>query len=82
MIEAVEAVYATHQGPGEIRRVNINAAPLSHEDFCRLKPSGIGTYQVFQETYHRPTYARPWHGAQGRLQLAGNGLGPLHPGGH
>ncbi len=58
MIEAVEAVYATHQGPGEIRRVNINAAPLSHEDFCRLKPSGIGTYQVFQETYHRPTYER------------------------
>ena len=56
MIEAVRAVYDTRVDAGEIRRVNINAAPLSHEDFCRLKPAGIGTYQVFQETYHRPTY--------------------------
>ena len=56
MIEAVEAVYRTHDGHSEIRRVNINAAPLSYEDFCRLKPAGIGTYQVFQETYHRATY--------------------------
>jgi 2-iminoacetate synthase len=56
MIEAVEAVYATHSGAGEIRRVNINAAPLSAEDFQRLQPAGIGTFQVFQETYHVPTY--------------------------
>lgn len=58
MVEAVKAVYSTHEGPGEIRRVNVNAAPLSYEDFCRLKPAGIGTFQVFQETYHRPTYER------------------------
>jgi len=56
MTAAVEAVYRTKVGHGEIRRVNINAAPLSYEDFCRLKPAGIGTYQVFQETYHQPTY--------------------------
>ncbi|MBM3497806.1 MAG: [FeFe] hydrogenase H-cluster radical SAM maturase HydG [Armatimonadetes bacterium] len=56
MVRAVEAVYRTHSGPGEIRRVNVNAAPLSHEDFRALKPAGIGTYQVFQETYHRATY--------------------------
>ena len=58
MVEAVRTVYATHSGAGEIRRVNINAAPLSHEDFKALQPAGIGTYQVFQETYHRETYAR------------------------
>lgn len=58
MIEAVRAVYSVKHDSGEIRRVNINGAPLSAEDFCRLKPAGIGTYQVFQETYHRATYER------------------------
>lgn len=56
MVRDVKTVYATHSGNGEIRRVNINAAPLSYDDFCILKPAGIGTYQVFQETYHRETY--------------------------
>ncbi|MBC7286436.1 MAG: [FeFe] hydrogenase H-cluster radical SAM maturase HydG [Armatimonadetes bacterium] len=56
MVRAVEAVYSTRRGRGEIRRVNVNAAPLSYEDFCKLKPAGIGTFQVFQETYHRRTY--------------------------
>lgn len=41
-----------------IRRVNINAAPLSVEDYKIVKSAGIGTYQVFQETYHRPTYEK------------------------
>jgi 2-iminoacetate synthase len=56
MARAVEAVYATHTPKGEIRRVNINAAPLTAEGFRTLQPAGIGTYQVFQETYHRETY--------------------------
>jgi 2-iminoacetate synthase len=54
----VRAVYATRAGHGEIRRVNINAAPFDHEGFRTIKESGIGTYQVFQETYHHETYAR------------------------
>lgn len=41
-----------------IRRVNVNAAPLPIEDLRVLKQVGIGTFQVFQETYHRETYAR------------------------
>ncbi len=41
-----------------IRRVNVNAAPLPVEDLRVLKQVGIGTFQVFQETYHRETYAR------------------------
>ncbi len=56
--KAVETVYATHSGNGEIRRVNVNVAPLSVADFKDLKATGIGTYQCFQETYHRDTYAR------------------------
>jgi 2-iminoacetate synthase len=41
---------------GAIRRVNVNGAPLSIEDFRSLNEVGIGTYQIFQETYHKKTY--------------------------
>jgi len=58
IVEAVQTVYHTRRGRGEIRRVNVNAAPLSYEEFCELKPAGIGTFQVFQETYHLPTYEK------------------------
>jgi 2-iminoacetate synthase len=56
--DCVRAVYAVKDGRGEIRRVNINAAPFDHEGFKTIKASGIGTFQVFQETYHHETYAR------------------------
>ncbi len=54
--KTVKHVYKVKSGNGEIRRVNINAAPLNIEDFKIVKSSGIGTYQIFQETYHRETY--------------------------
>ncbi|MDR1053632.1 MAG: [FeFe] hydrogenase H-cluster radical SAM maturase HydG [Planctomycetaceae bacterium] len=54
----VKEIYSVRHGLDSIRRVNINAAPLSHEGYRIVKSVGIGTYQVFQETYHRPTYAR------------------------
>jgi len=54
----VDLVYQVKKGPGEIRRVNINAAPLSIEGFKTVKESGIGTYQVFQETYHPEAYKK------------------------
>lgn len=57
ILRAIRTVYATRSGPGEIRRLNVNIAPLSVEEFGRLAGAGIGTYQLFQETYHRPTYA-------------------------
>jgi 2-iminoacetate synthase len=44
--------------PGGIRRVNLNAAPLDHAGYAAVKAAGIGTYQIFQETYHHATYAR------------------------
>lgn len=52
----VKIAYGVKKGNGEIRRVNINAAPLSIEGFKIVKEAGIGTYQIFQETYHRNTY--------------------------
>jgi 2-iminoacetate synthase len=52
----VRTVYDVKKGNGEIRRVNINAAPLDVEGFKTVKESGIGTYQVFQESYHPDTY--------------------------
>ncbi|MFA8299051.1 MAG: [FeFe] hydrogenase H-cluster radical SAM maturase HydG [Hyphomicrobiales bacterium] len=51
-------VYSVKEGNGEIRRVNINAAPLDIEGFKTVKEAGIGTYQIFQETYHPETYAQ------------------------
>jgi 2-iminoacetate synthase len=54
----VRTVYSVKKGNGEIRRVNINAAPLDIEGFKIVKDAGIGTYQVFQETYHPQAYAK------------------------
>jgi 2-iminoacetate synthase len=53
---AIKTVYDTKEGNGNIRRVNINVAPMGVKNFKRLKNTGIGTYQLFQETYHRDTY--------------------------
>lgn len=52
----VRIAYAVKKGNGEIRRVNINAAPLDIEGFKVVKAAGIGTYQIFQETYHPEAY--------------------------
>jgi 2-iminoacetate synthase len=58
VLDCVDTIYATRSGPGEIRRVNVNVAPLDTDEFRALKEANIGTYQLFQETYHRETYAR------------------------
>lgn len=55
--ETITTVYKTKSGNGEIRRVNINAAPMEVEDYKKLHDVGIGTFQIFQETYHHDTYA-------------------------
>jgi 2-iminoacetate synthase len=58
-IEAIETAYAvkTEHG-GEIRRINVELAPLCVEEYRRLKKTGIGTYLLFQETYHHETYKK------------------------
>jgi 2-iminoacetate synthase len=55
-IQGVKAIYQAAVGTNKIKRVNVNCAPLSVSDFKKLKSSGIGTYQIFQETYHQETY--------------------------
>jgi len=60
--DAVRTVYSVRAGHDEIRRVNINAAPMDHAGFRTIHEAGIGTYQIFQETYHHQTYAAV-HGA-------------------
>jgi 2-iminoacetate synthase len=58
ILDSIATVYETKIGPGEIRRVNVNLAPQTTERFRQLKAANIGTFQLFQETYHRPTYAQ------------------------
>jgi 2-iminoacetate synthase len=57
ILDSIATIYDTRIGPGEIRRVNVNLAPQTTERFRQLKDAEIGTFQLFQETYHRPTYA-------------------------
>lgn len=56
--ETVRIVYGVKHDNGEIRRVNINAAPFDIPGFRTIKDAGIGTFQIFQETYHRETYEK------------------------
>lgn len=60
--EAMKNIYSvkekTRRGFGQIRRVNVNAAPMTIDELKVLKAAGIGTYQVFQETYDRHLYAK------------------------
>ena len=58
ILNSIRTVYATRHGDESIRRVNVNIAPLDVPDFRRLKEAEIGTYQLFQESYHRKTYAQ------------------------
>jgi 2-iminoacetate synthase len=74
IVESIKTIYdvkvPTRNGTGNIRRVNVNAPPMSIEDLRRLYEAGIGTYQVFQETYHRKTYAvmHPGHTLKGHYR--------------
>lgn len=58
LIEAIECCYSAKTEKGEIRRINVNVAPLSTENFKILKKAKIGTYQVFQETYNCDVYSK------------------------
>ncbi len=54
--KSVKLAYSIKKVNSEIRRVNINAAPLDNDGFKVVKEAGIGTYQIFQETYHPEAY--------------------------
>ncbi len=58
VLEAMQKIYQVKEKMGSIRRINVNIAATTVEDYRRLKEAGIGTYILFQETYHRPTYKK------------------------
>jgi 2-iminoacetate synthase len=58
ILEAMETIYQTYRKNGNIRRINVNIAATTVEEYRKLKEAGIGTYILFQETYHRDTYRK------------------------
>lgn len=56
VLECLDTIYKTQNSNGEIRRVNVNIAATTVENYRKLKKANIGTYILFQETYHKPTY--------------------------
>ncbi|WP_040952087.1 [FeFe] hydrogenase H-cluster radical SAM maturase HydG [Gorillibacterium massiliense] len=82
VLEAIRTVYSVKVDNGSIRRVNINIAATTVEDYKKLHEAEVGTYILFQETYHRPTYRKlhvkgpkhdyDWHTtAMDRAQMGG-----------
>ena len=56
ILESIKTIYSIHHKNGEIRRVNVNIAATTVENYRKLKEAGIGTYILFQETYHKENY--------------------------
>lgn len=92
ILESIKTIYSTKHRNGEIRRVNVNIAATTVENYRRLHDAKIGTYILFQETYHKENYERlhptgpksdyAWHTeAMDRAMLGGIddvGLGVLY----
>ena len=58
VLESIQTIYGIQHKNGAIRRVNVNIAATTVENYKKLHEAGIGTYILFQETYHKPTYER------------------------
>lgn len=56
ILECIKTIYSTNHKNGAIRRVNVNIAATTVENYRKLKEAGIGTYILFQETYHKESY--------------------------
>ena len=56
ILESIQTIYGIHHKNGAIRRVNVNIAATTVENYRRLRDAGIGTYILFQETYHKENY--------------------------
>ncbi len=56
VLESIKTIYGVKHKNGDIRRVNVNIAATSVENYRKLHEAGIGTYILFQETYHRESY--------------------------
>ena len=58
VLESIKTVYSVKHKNGEIRRVNVNIAATTVENYRKLKEAGIGTYILFQETYNKESYLK------------------------
>lgn len=58
ILECINTIYSVHHKNGDIRRVNVNIAATTVENYRKLKEAGIGTYILFQETYHKESYEK------------------------
>lgn len=58
VLESIDTIYSIHHKNGAIRRVNVNIAATTVENYTKLKDAGIGTYILFEETYDREAYER------------------------
>jgi 2-iminoacetate synthase len=58
ILESIRTIYSIKHKNGAIRRVNVNIAATTVEDYRKLKEAGIGTYILFQETYHKENYEK------------------------
>ncbi|WP_394912312.1 [FeFe] hydrogenase H-cluster radical SAM maturase HydG [uncultured Robinsoniella sp.] len=58
VLESIKTIYSIKHKNGEIRRVNVNIAATTVENYRKLKDAGIGTYILFQETYHKESYEK------------------------
>ena len=58
VLESIKTIYSIHHKNGAIRRVNVNIAATTVENYRKLKEAGIGTYILFQETYHKESYEK------------------------
>lgn len=58
VLESIQTIYSIKHKNGAIRRVNVNIAATTVENYRKLKEAGIGTYILFQETYHKESYLR------------------------
>ena len=56
ILECINTIYSIHHKNGDIRRVNVNIAATTVENYRKLKEAGIGTYILFQETYNKKSY--------------------------
>lgn len=58
ILECIKTIYSIKHKNGAIRRVNVNIAATTVENYRKLKEAGIGTYILFQETYHKESYEK------------------------
>ena len=58
ILDCIKTIYSVHHKNGDIRRVNVNIAATTVENYRKLKEAGIGTYILFQETYHKQSYLK------------------------